>query len=166
MIVKSYIKKTLDTLNRRYLASATKMGPLYYSKLAVLELCGWIEISIDDLALRAVRKKVRDRRKCERFEKAAIRPINGFHYKRDFRRILCSAIGEIIVANIEQKMDSIKLARLESELNTLQKSRNRLAHTYVKGVTQQIDAPSRTIRRFNLIYDGLKEFEKEILTRI
>lgn len=166
MIARTYIAKNLDTINVRYRRAKSRMEPLYYSKLAVLELCGWIEVSIDDLALRAVRKKVRDARVEQDFREITIKPVYGFHYKNHFRKILCGAIGEILVAKIEKKMDPLKRQQLVSELNSLTKSRNRLAHTYVKGATQSIDAPSRTIQRFNLIYSGLKEFEKQVFAQI
>ena len=95
-----------------------------------------------------------------------MRFVYGFEYEKHFRKILCSAIGEIIVANIEKQMNPAIRVQLKSELNTLHERRNSLAHTYVKGITQQIDAPSQTIQRFNRIYEGLKEFEKEIFERI
>ena len=142
------------------------MEPLYYSKLAVLELCGWIEVSIDDFALRAVRKRVGDPSKRRKFSDNVINKVYGFHYTKHFRRIACSAVGEIVVARVEEEMDQTKRAQLESDLNSLAVSRNSLAHTYVKGFTQQIDAPSTTIQRFNRIYAGLIEFETQVFAII
>ncbi len=80
--------------------------------------------------------------------------------------MICSAIGEINMHEIETSMDQLKRQRLESELNALTINRNSLAHTYLKGITQNIDAPSRTISRFRTTYDCLKEFEKEIFERV
>ena len=158
--------RNLEFIDSRYRASKTKMEPLYYSKLAVLELSGWIEITIDDLALRAVRKKVRDPAAQNQFKNLAVKPVYGFRYAIHFRRILCSAVGEIVVASVERKMDERKRSELEAELDSLMTSRNNLAHTYVKGVTQQIDAPSQTIQRFKRIYGGLKEFERQVFAMI
>jgi hypothetical protein len=36
------------------------MEPFFFSKLAVLELCGWVEITVDDLILRAVKHRVKE----------------------------------------------------------------------------------------------------------
>ncbi len=166
MIVKSYIRHNLLDIERRFQRARNQKEPLYYSKLAILELCGWIEISVDDLISRAVRYRVKESASLRLFDKSVVNPIYGFHYSKHFRKMLCSAIGEIHVSTIEKNMDQLKREQLESELNTLTKNRNSLAHTYLKGMTQQIDAPSRTIARFNLIYDGLKEFETEIFSRI
>lgn len=166
MIAKSYIEANLREIERRYNNSTTQKEPLYFSKLAVLELCGWLEISIDDLVCRAVRRKVRDARVYNNFEAETVKPVFGFHYKKHFRKMLCGAIGEITVHKIETSMDQLKRQQLESQLNDLYLNRNSLAHTYLKGITQNIDAPSRTISRFQMAYGGLKEFEKHIFSNI
>ncbi len=166
MITKSYIESNLKDLERRFNKARTQREPLYFSKLAVLELCGWLEISIDDLVRRAVRKRVKDARVLTNFEDAVINPVYGFHYKKHFRKMVCGAVGEVNMHDIETKMDQLKRQQLIAELNALSVNRNSLAHTYLKGTTQNIDAPSRTISRFRITYDCLKEFEKEIFNRL
>ena len=166
MIAKTYIEQSLNDLERRYRKATTQKEPLYLSKLAVLELCGWLEISIDDLVCRAVRRSIKNATVVQTFENDVVRPVHGFHYKKHFRKLMCSAIGEIKVHDIERSMDQLKLQQLISELNALSTNRNALAHTYIKGVTQNIDAPSRTIRRFRVAYASLKEFEREVFARI
>lgn len=166
MIAKSYIQSNLKEIERRFNKARTQKEPLYYSKLAVLELCGWLEISIDDLVCRAVRKRVKDARVLEDFEKSVVNPIYGFHYKKHFRKMVCGAIGEVNMHDIELKMNQLRRQQLISELNALTINRNSLAHTYLKGATQNIDAPSRTIARFQIIYECLKEFENEIFRRL
>lgn len=166
MIAKSYIYSNLKEIERRFNRARTQKEPLYFSKLAVLELCGWLEISIDDLVCRAVRKRVKDASVLAKFEEAIVNPVYGFHYKKHFRKMVCGAIGEVNMHDIETKMDQLKRQQLVSELNALSINRNSLAHTYLKGATQNIDAPSRTISRFHITYECLKEFEKEIFSRL
>jgi hypothetical protein len=166
MIAKTYIEQNLKDLERRYGKAKTRKEPLFLSKLAVLELCGWLEISIDDLVCRAVRRSVRDAAVIQNFETDVVKPVYGFHYKKHFRKMMCSAIGEINVHEIERSMDQLKLQQLISELNALTTNRNALAHTYIKGITQNIDAPSRTLGRFRIAYASLKEFESEVFARI
>lgn len=166
MIAKSYIEKNLKEIEQRFNNPRTQKEPLYFSKLAVLELCGWLEVSIDDLVCRAVRKHVKDSRVFAKFEESVVTPVYGFHYKKHFRKMICGAVGEITMHEIETTMNQLKRQQLESELNALSVNRNSLAHTYLKGVTQNIDAPSRTIARFQITYDCLKEFEKEIFHRL
>ena len=166
MIAKTYIEANLREIERRFNQARTQKEPLYFSKLAVLELCGWLEISIDDLVCRAVRRRIRHANALNEFEESVVKPVYGFHYKKHFRRMLCAAIGEITTYEIETSMDQLKRQQLVSELNALSTNRNALAHTYIKGMTQNIDAPSRTIARFGNAYGGLKEFEREIFSRI
>ena len=56
MIARTYILDNLNKLDVRYRKAATLKDSLFYSKLAVLELCGWIEESMDDVILRCARR--------------------------------------------------------------------------------------------------------------
>ena len=76
--------------------------------------------------------------------------------------MLMAAVGLEGVEAIESVVSAASKAQLESEFGTLTISRNSLAHTYVKGVTAAIDAPSVTIARFNRIYSALKDYEAAV----
>ncbi|RLA52351.1 MAG: hypothetical protein DRR42_07810 [Gammaproteobacteria bacterium] len=58
MIVKTHISKTLSALDKRYTNSDSE-GSIFFAKLAVLEYCGWIEESLDDVVHRAVKGKLK-----------------------------------------------------------------------------------------------------------
>ena len=60
MIAYSYIENNLDQLDKRYVKSKTSRDASYYSKLAILELCGWIEMSIDDCIVRSANRILKD----------------------------------------------------------------------------------------------------------
>jgi hypothetical protein len=47
MIIKGYIENTLKELDRLYNKHTSLKKDIYYSKLAVIELCGWIEETCD-----------------------------------------------------------------------------------------------------------------------
>lgn len=162
MIAKSYIQQNLDQLNSRFNKSSTPKDNLYFSKIAIMELCGWVEISVDDLMLRIVRRNLKIAKNYTDFADDVIANNYGFKYKRHFRYMLIQAVGIINVEKIEKQVDSLKKARLESQLNNLSKIRNELAHTYVKGTQYTIDAPSVTRSRFDQIYEGLIEYDKKI----
>lgn len=58
MIVKKYIRNTLDSLDSKYnsaLTSSDPNEPVFYSKMAVLEYCGWIEEALDKIAIRCIK---------------------------------------------------------------------------------------------------------------
>jgi hypothetical protein len=49
MIAKTYILNNLSTIEKLYNDSSSIKNSLFYSKLAILELCGWTEESMDDI---------------------------------------------------------------------------------------------------------------------
>jgi hypothetical protein len=55
MITRSYITSSFKFLDRKYRKATTSKELFFYSKLAIFELCGWIEESMDDIILRCAR---------------------------------------------------------------------------------------------------------------
>jgi hypothetical protein len=161
MIVKGVIESMLKSLNRRYYSESIPGDQVYFSKLAILELCGWIEASVDDLARRS-KKTIRTSVNIEYLEDV-IRRNYGFSYDRHFRHLISVGIGVVAFDQIETKLDPVVLAQFKSQLHALKKARDVLAHTFVKGQTTTIDAPSTTASRLDPIYKGLKAFEKELI---
>ena len=88
MIARSYILDNLTTLDRKYRNSTTTKESLFYSKLAVLELCGWIEESMDDIVLRCARRHLKDQANIDYVHEDIVKRTYGFDYQRHFRRML------------------------------------------------------------------------------
>lgn len=158
MIAKTAILENLRNLDALYKKAPSQKYGLYYSKLAILELCGWIELSMDDIAHRCASRHLRKAQNL-RYLENRIGRIYGFEYDRHFREMLIQLFGMIHFERIETKLNVTVQARLKSALNDLKAIRDAEAHTFVKGATRTIDAPSRTIIRFSDVYSGLKEFE-------
>lgn len=57
MIVKGTIYKTLKDLDRLFTKETDPKKQLFYSKLALMELCGWIEVTMDNI-VEGVYKKI------------------------------------------------------------------------------------------------------------
>ena len=133
---------------------------LFYSKLAIIEFCGWIEISMDDIVKRCANRNLRNSANKTYIEKDIIKRTYGFEYDKHFRKMLIQVIGLKHVERIENRSDSVKLQRLQSALSALKGSRDSLAHTYVKGTAITLDAPSVTKARFTNVYEGLIELER------
>jgi len=64
----------------------------------------------------------------------------------------------------ERVPNTTEHVKLIAQLSSLAALRGSLAHTYVKGTTTTIDAPSLTLGRFSDIYNGLREFEIKLRT--
>lgn len=162
MIAKSYIHDSLKRLEVLYNKSPNKKTDLFYSKLAILELCGWIEDSMDDIISRCASKNLKEKSNKTYVLKEIIKKTYGFEYEKHFRNMLIRLIGLSYVEKVEQKVDSVKLQKLKATLSSLKDYRNKEAHTHLKGVTKRLDAPSATKNKFFIVYDGLKEFEEKI----
>jgi hypothetical protein len=165
MITKSYLLENLNELDRLHNGATSNKKAIYYSKLALLELCGWIEESMDDIIRRYANSKLKDTNNKKYVEKKIIRPNHVFLYNEDkgFREMLVKTIGIIQLEKLEIKLEKQKIiTRLTSALERIIKQRNQAAHTFLKGVTRTYDAPSVTRENFLEIYELLKLFEREI----
>jgi hypothetical protein len=159
MIAKSYISQSIRRINRLYLGPCSAQEALLFSKLATLELCGWIEVSMDDIALCMARRVLREQSHRTVFENDVVRPVYGFDYEKHFRRMLIGVIGLQGVARMERRVDRALFDPMCGALSTLKPYRDKHAHTYVKGTTLALDAPSVTIARFETVYAGLKNVD-------
>lgn len=162
MIARSYITSNLEAINRRYLRAASHQESLFFSKLAILELCGWIEESMDDMVRRCATRHLKLQDNRHYCEVEFVNKTYGFDYQKNFRFMLIRLLGLINVEKIEARVDQVKRDRLKSALSSLKVQRNTEAHTHLKGTARTINAPSVTIGQFPPLYEGLMEFDRVI----
>lgn len=162
MISKSHIFKSLKTLEFLYRKSPATKISLFYSKLAILELCGWIEESMDDIILRCAKRYLKNNNNLNFVKSEIVKRTYSFEYNRHFRRMLIQILGIINLEKLERKFNPREFQLLDSNLETLKLCRDNEAHTHIKGVTSRLDSPSVTINRFKYIYSGLKDIEIKI----
>lgn len=158
MIAYKYIERNLRELDKRFTCRSSTKDMNFASKLAILELCGWIEQSMDDCILRASVRvlKEADNRKLI---KNRVERHYGFEFERNFKPMIINLIGVWGFEKISGSIDSAVELKFINELNELKRKRNSLAHTYTKGVTQHYDAPSVTIERLAHVSAGLKAYD-------
>lgn len=168
MISSNQVEKTLDWLEKRYAAAEYEGDPSseidatrIYSKLAVLELSGWIEESNDSLVLDRARKELRSGNALKRIQ-GMVDKIQGFRYKQEFVKIIDIAVGSLNRELIERKLDRGMLMKFRSSLDILSVKRNQLAHSSSHGTQKYFDAVSKTREHFNNISEGLQAYAKEI----
>jgi hypothetical protein len=133
---------------------------LYFSKLALMELGGWIEVTMDGIVRDCAKKHLSGAQNLKEVEDQTIRRTYGFDYNRQFRQMLITVLGLVKVEEMEGQFDSIKFALMKSSLSTLKYERDRAAHTYIAGVTTNLLAPSTISNHFQQVYDGLKDIER------
>lgn len=163
MISKAYILKELKKLeilfDRASRSSDTDLQK-FYSKLTLLELCGWIEQSMDDVVARS-KKKLKDNKNINLVDKI-IKYNSSFRYW-NLKMMLVKTIGILRVEQIEKRLDVNKKILFESSLSNLKKIRDEHAHKYIYGTTTKLYAPSFTISHFGKVYNGLKELERQLI---
>lgn len=162
MIAQSYITSNLKAINRSYLKASSQRESLFFSKLAILELCGWIEESMDDVIMRCAIRHLKEPANRQYCRKEFVERTYGFDYHNNFRFMLVRLLGLINVESIEARVDRHKLDSMTAALSSLKVQRNTEAHTHLKGITHTINAPSVTIAQFQPLYEGLREFDRVI----
>ena len=162
MIAKSYILSNLKTLDSRYRKATTPKDAKFVSKLAILELCGWIEESMDDIVMRCAIRHLKEQKNRKYCRDEIVKRTYGFDYESNFRSMLIRLLGLIAVEKIEQQVNVGLRDAMTAALGTLKTQRNTEAHTHLKGSTRLINAPSVTITQFQPVYAGLDDFDRTI----
>jgi len=161
MITKSYLFKTLNWLDQLYDdPTADNQKTSSYSKLALIELCGWIEETMDDIVLRCAKRCLKSPANQKFIKDEIIKPNSNFQYEA-FRKMLMIVIGLATLEKIEKKSEKTdKISTLKGYLGNLKKSRNLAAHSHTKGTLTTYDAPSETKYNFDRIYALLTELSR------
>lgn len=141
--------------------------PKLLSKLALLELCGWIEETFDDLIRGIDSATINDNKWVS---ECVIKKTNGFTYTSHLRPMLVNLLGEILTRRVEDEMElnhNGDLDRMKSLLGTLWEKRCNLAHADVgANVASQVkfDAPSWTINQYRILKKLTSSLETSIQT--
>jgi|AntRauTorcE11897_2_1112592.scaffolds.fasta_scaffold03478_4 hypothetical protein len=135
----------------------------FYSKLALLELCGWLESVQDDIALNYGRNNLSETKNIEFLEETIVGRTFGFDYKSQFRPMLIKIIGLTRVEAIETELRSEgNLQILVSQLGSLYSLRNSAAHTTIAGVMPTYNAPSTMLTYLNSLHPILSDLKDKL----
>lgn len=169
MIIKKKLAKTLSDLDVLYnssLLSANPNNAIFYSKLAVLEYCGWVEHSFDMIVNRCVKGKL-NTQVCQNIMKGIIDNTHGFEYKSHFRSMMIKSIGIVGFEKFDSELNTMNyLPILVSELENAKVQRNSAAHTYSENLLITYSAPSVTIQSFNRIYPIVKHMYSYVCNKL
>ena len=158
MVARSEIDRTLKSLSYKFRKTKEAKLKVFLAKLAIIEVCGWIEEAQDKVLERALSRCVKETANKKKFEKK-LEDNSGMSYDGNFKLLVVSMVGYHGCERIEKACDRSKFGNFQRELNLFKKSRNSLAHTHVKGTQLRFDAPDKTIHNFDKVYDGLVEIE-------
>jgi hypothetical protein len=159
MISNLSILKNLVRIDRLYQKPGPQIEALMHAKLGVLELCGWVEETMDKIVIDASQRSLASQSHRDYIENSVVKTTYGFQYEAHFRRMLIGVIGLKGVQDMESKVDRALFDPMCGALTTMKPNRNSYSHTYLKGATIAIDAPSVSIQHCLVIYAGLKNID-------
>lgn len=160
MVTKSAIARNLREIEELYNSSKSPKKKFYFAKLAVLELCGWIENSQDELIMRCAGRCVTATSNLKAVSDK-ISGNHGFTYERHFRPLLTLILGFSKLEKAELEFDKLgSLSKFSSVLSKLKDPRNTAAHTHTAGVLPTIDAPSVVRADLEAVYKYMRELER------
>jgi hypothetical protein len=163
MIAKEPIESLLTELQILYDNPADTNHKDYYSKLALMELCGWLEIVLDDIILNYGRVKLVEQKNIEILENEIVKKTYGCDYKDHLRIMLIKIIGITNVEKLELVLKNQGVFQiLVSQLGTLWSLRKPAAHTTIVGVMITYNAPSSMKTYLNSLYPILLTLESEL----
>lgn len=164
------VADTLTGIENWFKESTTENErPKLLSKLALLELCGWLEEWMDEVVRQVNQSTLND---ADWVEANIIKRTNGFHYNSHFRPMLCGVLGEHSIRRIEGNFEQSyggDLELISSTLGTLWKLRCNLAHANLaahKAAQITIYAPSWTKNQYRLLEGRLDNYKNCILNNI
>lgn len=165
MLSDQALRRTLATLDTRFRNTSSAQEELFCSKLALIELCGWIEQAMDDIVCRCSNRRLANQSNIDFCDDQIVGTTYGFEYKKHFRGMLIRLVGIIGVERIETQISNYHLERLKSSLGTLTTARNGAAHTHITGATPRMTAPSVLIAQLDMVLEDLNEIDKIVRKR-
>jgi hypothetical protein len=157
------VERTLDLIDLWYRDSDGDDKPQLLSKLALLELSGWLEEWMDELVRSA------GNHLGEEWVNTLLKSTNTFDFER-FRKNLVTLLGEYNLRRIEREFEEKhpgELDYIKTKLANLKKERDKLAHmdliTHLDRYQKTIEAPSSTRRTYRELHERLSNFKDFIL---
>lgn len=163
MQAKQPIEDLLKELQKLYDNPTDPNHKDYYSKLALLELCGWLEHVQDEIIKGYSDIKLTEQKNKEEVSNFVIGKTYGFDYIDHFRPMIIKLIGFKQTEVFENTLKSAgHFQILRDQLSSLWALRKRAAHTSFVGVTITYQSPSSMRTYLNSLYPILTTLETEL----
>ena len=132
----------------------------YFHKLALIELCGWIEVEQDEL-VRSCATHLAVSSDPSSYLGDKIKRNSGFTYRDHFRGLLSLVCGLGVVEKVEKAIDAQVFKNFTTTLESLTTKRNSLAHTHL-GVRLATDSPSVCLANYQIIQTGFQAIVEQL----
>ena len=161
------LEETLKHLETWYREpSEGGLRPKLLSKMAIMELCGWLECEFDRMVLTSQSVCLKD----EVWARSSVTDGNsGFTYSSHLRPMLTKVLGEVSVRGVEFKLEQDhpgELDGLKSLLGSLWKQRCSFAHADLQSNVQSQQtfyAPSWSIAQYNRLKKSITRYDEALM---
>lgn len=170
------IEATLSTLAYLYDKYEKRIGEQHslklqlISKLAILELCGWLEEmrkELITLGLNQIQVCIQGKPSQQTYQafhsdvSKKVKDIHGVSYKNYFSVLFRMLLGDAYLVKLQAYLGEEEFILLSSILDNLHVKRNDLAHKSVINITQQtlLTSPRELLRDFQTIKPILNKIE-------
>lgn len=163
MIDSKMLMENLDWFEEQYQSySADKnkqfsRSIVFFPRYAVLEVCGWLEMAVDDILLKIYKTKT-DEEMSNGKKDLYINNIYGLS-NDSFEKIFSNIVGFVSIKKIEKSSMKADYGFLKFFISEIFEKRNRFAHTYSSDEKDPIYKSPKELKK------DVKRVEK-ILTRI
>lgn len=153
----------LDTM---YSSDPDAHNQILYSKLALLELSGWIEQGFDIILKNYMTAHISSPY-IQYGEKAVINKNNSFKWDANVRTMFRNILGlknlEYLEYYIENQLAGVSI--MKSTFDTIIDERNKAAHTYTPiALTRNYASPSVSLNHFRILKPIIVEVENMVAT--
>ena len=157
------IENTILELDSLYSSTSVTLHQILYSKLAILEYCGWLEESFDIIAEEFITRNI-SLPNHNYITALAITKNFGFSYDNNIRPMLCKVMGFPTLEFVENDLetDHGKFTLMKSYINYFLLQRRNAAHQ-TTSVTSIYDTPSIVLSIFRSLKPILAEFEANVI---
>lgn len=156
------VLQRIEVEYNNYMTSSDPYMPQLLSKLAVMEFCGWIEESIDNILYDYLDNHLIDNN-GKRIIKGFVKKVYGFSFEENIYKIFAIVVGANNWENIYDSLSTIDKNNFKSIVNTYSSIRNGAAHSNtVIGVTLNYNTPSQVISDFSKIESAIKSIEASV----
>ena len=161
MISNIDIQNNLSRLDALYNGTSDVQLMQFYSKLALIEFCGWIEDSIDIILADYLDNHIVGT--TFRIDVNKIIQQNfGFRYKQNLFKIFCTVVGSNNWENIMDSLPPSDSQNFENITTSYSPLRNSLAHTHTSGTTPTYRAPSIILADYQKLWVAMQSIENKV----
>ena len=157
MISKTTIENTINNLDTEY--NRHSGNEIFLSKLALMEFCGWIEQSFDEILKEYINSKSLVQKNID-YANKIIDDIYSFEESK-IRKMFINILGIVNFELVETALSS-NWEQFKQTLNNFYSKRCTAAHSHIVGTTQSFDAPSVIKTNLNNLFPIMQKIETEV----